>query len=98
MSVAAGGGITAVYFYLYNKTAQMTGHMAPGAGYAFLLFSYLMRLTAVGLSLFLVTYFGRLDTLLTGLSFLIIYTAALLYTQGRNGLALMRGELSERKE
>ena len=98
LAVLTGAGICVAYFYLYNKAVSMTHRLAPAVGQGVFLFGYLARLTVIGVLLVLSTRVAGLDPFLTALSFLVIYTVALLYTQGQAGLALFRGLVSERKE
>ena len=80
LAVLAGAAITAVYFFLYYMIIGLTRNMAPHVGQAVILFSYFGRLLAVGVLLVLAIRVGRMDPLLTGGSFLVIYTMALAYT------------------
>lgn len=98
LAVLTGAGITLVYFYLYNKTIKISRRLGPGAGQAVVFFSYFGRLAVVGALLAASAFLAKLDGFLTAISFLVIYTIGLLFTQGRAGLALLRGPLSDRKE
>ncbi len=93
----AGAGITLVYFYLFNFVNQFSRRLDPGLAQVLIMFSYFARLGAVGVLLF-VGYEIGLDMLVMGVSFMVFFSVAFIYTQGRAIRALMTGRLSEQKE
>jgi len=98
LSIGAGLVATAVYFYLFNKTVEISRRVPLGVAQVLLVFGYLFRLMAVGAVLLASVFLADLKTLPVGISFIVSFTGVFIYTQGRAIQHLMTGRLAERKE
>lgn len=98
LSIATGLAVTAVYFYLFHITFDISRRVSLGVAQALLIFGYIGRLMVVMALLAAATFLAGLEQTVILLSFVISFTGVFIYTQGRAVRRLMTGRLSDRKE
>ena len=98
LTVLVGATATYAYFWVFEKTIDLSHRLSSETTLGVIILSYFARLAVVAGILGGAVLVLRIDTFLTCVSFLVIYTMALLFNERRLITALISGQLPVRKE
>lgn len=98
LTVLVGATATYAYFWVFEKTIDLSHRLSSETTLGVIIVSYFARLAVVAGILGGAILILRIDIFLTCVAFLVIYTIALLLNERRLIAALLNGQKPVRKE